>query len=386
MSARRRGGRVASAVAIVLMASCGSSVHASNGVAAANAALQGAITNLLATAGGPPGAIVVVQRGGQTMVHAAGVAQLGEAGQPAANEHVRVASVSKAFSGATALALVARRQMSLRDTVGKWRPDLPNAWSAVTLSQLLDHTSGIPDFSRSKVFQQAVGSSLGLAPPPTHLLSFVAEQPLEFKPGSRYEYSNSDNVIIALMIEAATGQTYEQALEQRVLQPLGLSETTLPAGVVMPAPYIHGYQPDPPEPPQDVSELVAAGWAFASGGIVSTPAEADRFVRAYAIGLTTDRATHAAQFKFVQGAPSEPPGPGANSAGLGIFRYRTQCGTVYGHTGNTLGYTQFVAASGDGTRSVSVSVNAQITPKTEPDAFSSLARVFTAAVCDALAG
>ncbi|MGI9021646.1 MAG: serine hydrolase [Acidimicrobiales bacterium] len=156
----------------------------------------------------------------------------------------------------------------------------------------------------------------------------------------------------------------------------------VPRGPEMPAPYVHGYAVDPLE---DVSELVAAGWSWASGGVVSTPRDADRFVRGYVTGATTDPATKAEQFEFVRRGHSEPPGPGENAAGLGIFRYRSSCGTVYGHTGNTPGYTQFVAASADGTRSTTVSVNAQITPTTDPARFGLLRRIFGLAVCAAMA-
>ena len=93
---------------------------------------------------------------------------------------------------------------------------------------------------------------------------------------------------------------------------------------------------------------------------------------------------HRAQFTFRPG-DSDPPGPGRNSVGLGIFRYPTRCGTVYGHTGNTSGYTQFAAATRDGSRSVVVSVNSQITPATNPDRFPELRRIYTLAVCAAFA-
>jgi D-alanyl-D-alanine carboxypeptidase len=133
-----------------------------------------------------------------------------------------------------------------------------------------------------------------------------------------------------------------------------------------------------------VSELFAAGWTWASGGIVATPMDANRFIRAYASGATTDERTRAEQFDFVEGH-SEPPGPGRNAAGLAIFRYETRCGTVYGHTGNTSGYTQFVAATGDGSRSATVSINAQITPARDEARFRQLRRIFGLAVCAALA-
>jgi len=130
-----------------------------------------------------------------------------------------------------------------------------------------------------------------------------------------------------------------------------------------------------------VSEVFAAGYAWASGGIVSTPFEQNRFIRAYVGRELFDRETQAQQFDFIPGGSSEPPGPGRNAAGLAIFRYRTRCGTVFGHTGNTAGYTQFFAASRNGRRSVVVAVNRQTTPTTEPEVFRELRRVYTLAVC-----
>ena len=124
--------------------------------------------------------------------------------------------------------------------------------------------------------------------------------------------------------------------------------------------------------------------AHASGGIISTPLEQNRFIRGY-VGRTLFGAdTQAEQFDFIAGG-SEPTGPGRNAAGLAIFRYATRCGTMFGHTGNTPGYTQFFAASRNGRRSVVVSINGQTTPTVQPDVFVELRRVFTLAVCAASA-
>jgi D-alanyl-D-alanine carboxypeptidase len=104
-------------------------------------------------------------------------------------------------------------------------------------------------------------------------------------------------------------------------------------------------------------------------------------------GKLFDERTQAKQRWVVEGGSSEPPGPGKNSAGLALFRYQTRCGTVWGHTGNTLGYTQFMAASSTGRRSATVSINSQLTPTVgDPDAFKALRRAEGLAVCAALAG
>jgi D-alanyl-D-alanine carboxypeptidase len=318
-------------------------------------------------------------------VHRFGVANV-KSGRPMRiDDHMRIASAAKAFSGAVALSLVSKGELSLDDTIGERLPELPEDWHEVTLRQLLNHTSGIPDFSLDPAFQKALLASLTQAPPPEELLSFVKNEPLSFEPGSEYRYSNSDNIVVALMVEEATANTYEQQLRKQVYKPLGLKNTSLPAGAQLPEPFIHGYDTSE-QPPEDVSELVAAGWAWASGGIVSTPADLNTFIRAYVGGRLFGSKTRAQQRRVIEGGSSEPPGPGENSAGLALFRYETKCGTVWGHTGNTPGYTQFMAASGNGRRSVTVSVNSQLTPEVgEPAVFEALRRAEELAVCAALA-
>ncbi|MGH3456221.1 MAG: hypothetical protein ACRDP2_17555, partial [Nocardioidaceae bacterium] len=76
--------------------------------------------------------------------------------------------------------------------------------------------------------------------------------------------------------------------------------------------------------------------------------------------------------------------PGLNKAGMALFRYKTRCGTMYGHTGNTLGYTQFAAATLDGRRSVTVSITRRLVPKDDPVTFRQLRQMQVLAVCAAL--
>jgi D-alanyl-D-alanine carboxypeptidase len=149
---------------------------------------------------------------------------------------------------------------------------------------------------------------------------------------------------------------------------------------------MHGYTLDPPNRPTDATTFASAALSWASGGIVSTPADLNRFVRGYVGARLFSRKLRSRQLRFVRGS-SGPPGPGDNFAGLAIYRYRTRCGSVYGHTGNTDGWTQFIASTPDGKRSVVVSVNGQITEKSkEPmlDAWRRLRQIEQDAVCKAL--
>ena len=353
--------------------------------ARADRALDRALERVVDVPGGPAGVISLVRRGGRTFVHRAGVADL-DADRPwRPFDHMRLASTSKAFSGAVALTLARRGRLDLDDTIGERLPALPAAWRAVTLGQALQHTSGLPDYTTSAGYQADLGADLLRRFTPRQLISYVAGDPLRFSPGSAYRYSNTDNVVVALMAEAVTGRSYERLLRSRVYAPLGLSETSLPQGARIPRPFAHGYFLEAGQPPEDVSEAIGMSGVWASGGMVSTPTELGRFMRGYVGGSLFGPSLQRRQRRWVPGG-SEPIGPGSNSAGLGLFRYRVGCGTVYGHTGNFPGYTQFAAASSDGRRSATVSANVQLNQEQPVQApFRALRRVFVRAVCSALA-
>jgi D-alanyl-D-alanine carboxypeptidase len=372
-------------VAVVLvLAGATQAVAAPVRPAREDVALDQALQRLVALPGGPPGVISVVQRDGDLQVHAAGVSQVGRPGLPRPTDAMHVASTAKAFNGAVALSLVDRGLLRLDDTIGQRRPDLPRAWYPATLRQLLNHTSGVPDFVDNPAAQAAIGASLDKAPPPRRLLDFVANVPLKNR--GAYHYSNSDNIIVGLMAEAVTRRPYDLLLASQAYRPLGLRNTSLPAGP-LPRPFLHGYEIENGDAPVDVSELVAGGWSWASGGIVSTPLDLNRFIRGYVGGALFGPRVATEQARFIAGS-SEPPGPGRNAAGLALFRYDTRCGTVYGHTGNTAGYTQFMAATRDGRRSVTLSINVQRTQKsTGEDAvvFAALRAAEEDAVCAAVA-
>ncbi|MFF4504532.1 serine hydrolase domain-containing protein [Streptomyces sp. NPDC001401] len=345
--------------------------------------LQQQAEQLVRTPGGPPGVIAVLRRDGTTRVVRAGVADLATGRLPSPHDHMRIASTAKAFSGAVALSLVDRHALRLNETLGERLPRLPRAWHRVTLRQLLNHTSGLPDFSAAAEFRSI------LAADPHHhfdsrrLLDFVADQPLNFRPGTQYRYSNSDNIAVALMAEAATRSPYELLLRVLVYRPLDLHNTTLPQGYLIPEPYLHGYDTTV-SPPEDVSEILGASGSWASGGIISTPADMTRFIRGYAGGALYGRGVVHEQRRWIAGA-SEPAGPGRNMAGLAVFRYATRCGVVLGHTGNFPGYTQLIAATPDGRRSLTFSVTTQINESQKPELLSRLRAVQENFVCALLA-
>src|ERR671915_494958 len=148
------------------------------GAKGADATLDRALKELVAMEGGPPGAIAIVQRGNHREVHSFGVRNI-KSGLPLrADDHMRQASTSKAYSGAVALSLVSKGALSLNDTIGERLPDLPMSWHKITLRQLLQHTSGLPNFSTDQGFLAALEANPKNPPPPKELLSYVEKDPL----------------------------------------------------------------------------------------------------------------------------------------------------------------------------------------------------------------
>jgi D-alanyl-D-alanine carboxypeptidase len=250
----------------------------------------------------------------------------------------------------------------------------------VTIRQLLNHTSGVPEYTSSDGLAEHLGTNPGGAVSPTTILGWVRGKGLSFTPGSSYTYSTSDNSILGLIAEAVTRERYDELLASILFRRAGLAETRLATTLPLPRPFIHGYDVTPGQQPKDVTTLVSPTIGWASGAIVSTPLEVARFVRAYLRGRFFGAAQKRAQRRFVPGE-SAPAGPGRNSAGLALFR----CGTVFGHTGSFYGFAQWAAASADGKRSVTTTLNIA-PPSPGSPLLARLRRVQTAAVCTLLRG
>ncbi|HEY6731010.1 MAG TPA: serine hydrolase domain-containing protein [Solirubrobacterales bacterium] len=325
---------------------------------APNSKLQKALTAIVESPAGPPGISVLIDRGKHTEFLQAGVADVSNRRPPTPFEAFRIASVSKGFNAYLAAKLIGNGALSLDTTLREKIPGVLPAAEGVKLRELLQHTSGLADYIRSPTFVEQLLADPARYFSPLQLTEFVRDEPLEFAPGSQYHYSDTDNIAAGLIEEEASGLSYEQLLQRRIFGPLKMRNSSLPNTIKMPRPFLHGYEVEPGEKPEDVSELINPAGAWASGGIVSTPLDMARFARRY---VPTVLATATVEGPFRLGS-SSPPGPGKNFAGLGLFRYRTGCGTVYGHTGSFPGYRILVAASANGRRSIVFVANSQIVP------------------------
>lgn len=354
------------------------------GASAGGGRLDAALDRIIDDPQGPPGLSVLIQRGSEIDFRRRGVADRKTGAKPKIDSPMRIASMAKAFNGALALSLVSERRIGLDDTVGQWLPGIWPKADAVTVREMLGHTAGLPDYIRQPAFIEDLTSDPGQYMTPFELIDYVNDLDVGLAPGESYEYSDSDNIMVGLLVEAATGRPYNKLMQNEIYEPVGIRNTSLPDTLAMPKGYMHGYDRNDQGRFEDVSKFINPALAWASGGIVSTPADVNDFFRAYVGGDLFSSKVARSQNRYVRGR-SSPPGPGRNDATLGLFRYRTRCGTVYGHTGSYPGYRLFAASSANGKRSVVFSVNSQIVPGEGSPRVSGLIRRAQAdAVCLAL--
>ena len=227
---------------------------------------------------------------------------------------MRIASVAKAFSGAVALRLVARGKLELGDRIGALLPGLPRRVVGGDGSrQLLNHTSGLPDYTQSDGFRQQFEDDPQGYVSPAKIIGWVAGDPLELRrPAATYRYSNTDNIVVGLMAERVTGRSYGRLLREIVFEPLGLTRTSFPRDPPLPDPFIHGYVVEP--------RGAAAGREHLPQPVGRVGLRRDRVDAARArhvhprlprrAGSSPPRLQRK-QLRFVAGGESSPPGPGS---------------------------------------------------------------------------
>ena len=308
-------------------------------------------------AGGAPGAILFVRDGNQTSRYAGGFADVARKRPMRARDHFKIASLTKSYTATVVLQLVAEGKLHLTDNVERWLPGLVPNGRKITIRQLLNHTSGIPDYeSDPRFLEPYLSGNFAHYWPPRKLVTLaVSHKPL-FAPGkTRYStYANTNYVIAGLIVEAVTGHTIGSELNRRIFRPLHLRDTSYPTKPGLPGPYAHGYMVVGRPPEVDVSGL-SPSLSPASGAIVSTADDVADFYRALFAGrLLRADLLKAMKTTIPEGNKVDIPG---QRYGLGLERFPTSCSNAWGHNGVIPGYVTFVFSSDNGTRQALLMVN-----------------------------
>lgn len=133
----------------------------------------------------------------------------------------RIASISKQFTAAAVLLLHEDKKLALTDPVGRHVKDLPESWRSATIHQLLTHTSGIRSYTATPEVKRL--NRMGATP--RELLNLVAAEPLAYPHGARFAYNNTGYVLLGLVIESASGKKYEDFVQARLFDPLGMKNS-----------------------------------------------------------------------------------------------------------------------------------------------------------------
>jgi D-alanyl-D-alanine carboxypeptidase len=342
--------------------------------------LQGLLDGLVAA--GAPGAAAWVQDDHGNFQAASGLADL-DSGRPMRPElHFRAGSLAKSFVAAVVLRLVAEGRLALSDTLERRLPGSLPYGGQVSIRQLLNHTSGVPQ-NTATVEQTLYASPQGRlhAWSPQELIALVADRPPDFPPGTAWSYSNTGYILLGLIVEAATGNPLDQELDRRVFGPLGLRGTWLPTHAPgLPSPASRGYSlPRSPSgevldgPLLDVT-VQNPSWAWAAGGLVSTLEDLAGFFRALLGGRLLPPGLLAEMRTTVAVPPGSIPLPFYDRYGLGLLEVETPAGRLVGQLGGIPGFLSLVLSMPDGRRQLGVMINLLIAPQPVYEAFMQVVR------------
>jgi D-alanyl-D-alanine carboxypeptidase len=254
-----------------------------------------------------------------------------------ADAQFRVASITKLFVATVVLQLVEEGQLGLDDPVAAYIPDFRHA-RGVTIQQLLNHTSGIPDFTRTELFHEGLLQHRDRVWSTGELLALVADVRRDFAPGTDYLYCNTGYVLLGRVIDTVTGSTWAAEIQRRILNPAGLRHTYVAGAEPVPGGVLPGYADADMD--GDVENVDAGGpWPSLestegpAGAIVSTAEDLAVFADALFRGRLLRPDT------LQQMVADGPHHPRNANYGLGVEISRPDYRlTVWGHGGFTLGF------------------------------------------------
>ncbi|WP_438486729.1 serine hydrolase domain-containing protein [Streptomyces sp. S186] len=308
-------------------------------------AVQQAADQLVAL--GAAGVQFRVARGDISFVVTSGVAELGTDRPVPADGRFRISCITKPFVAVAVLQLVAEGRIDLDRTVESYLPGLLPHGEKITIRQLMQHTSGLYNYMDS--FQKPGDRFLRDRYKhfePEDLVAIAAAKPLEFEPGSKFAYCNTNYFVIGLLIKKVTGRSYRDEITERILEPLGLTDTFLPGDDPnIPGPHAHGYMQIGGES-VDVT-LMNPSEAGCAGEIISTTADLDRFFTALFSGKLLNEPEFTEMTTVVPEDMIEdlPMGIGY---GLGIMKLGNDKDLdLWGHGSGIPGYSTFAATTRD---------------------------------------
>ncbi|MGW1773091.1 serine hydrolase domain-containing protein [Streptomyces sp. NPDC002104] len=240
---------------------------------------------------------------------------------------VRIGSETKTFTVTALLQLVDQGKLALDDPIGRYISGVPNG-DRITLRELAGMRSGLYNYSEDPGFAKELNGTSTFTP--QQLLDISFKHPVNFQPGAKFEYSNTNLILLGLLVEKITGRPLQEVIAQDVVKPAGLSgRTVLATGTTFPEPHANGYTNDLPGGTIVDATDFDPSWAWAAGAMASDLQDLRSWAKTLATGTLLTPATQAERLK------TQPIGiiPG-DGYGLGIFNVQGWLG----HNGSLPGY------------------------------------------------
>ena len=304
--------------------------------------------------GGFPAALTAVRdKDGNTIGAAAGVGNLETGEAPPLDGEVRIGSNTKTFVAVVILQLVQEGKISLDEPIETYLPGLLRGegidGTKITVRQLLQHTSGLPDhvetlFPANDTRQTGIFQLRDNYYSPRDLLDIALNKPAVFEPGSQFKYTNTNYIVLSLLVEKVTHRPLAEQITKRITEPLGLTHTYYPGPGEedIRGQHPQGYHVNSQGELEDVTRLDPS-WGGGAGAMISTPSELGTFLQATLNGTLLNQDSITEMKKTVDtGRPNR-------GYGLGIFSMPLSCGTAWGHTGGIHGYMTQNMVGPDGT-------------------------------------
>ncbi|MFI1153320.1 serine hydrolase domain-containing protein [Streptomyces sp. NPDC020817] len=324
------------AVAVLLAALCagtGSASVRTDFDPATVRKLDAAITEVMKQTGMPGLNIGLWMPGRGVYEKSFGIADRQTGAPMKAGLHSRIGSVTKTFTVTGLLQLVDRGEVGLDDPISRYVSGVPGG-NSITLRQLADMRSGLFDYTTDKKWLDGLRADPHRTYTPRQLVDVAFGHPPNFKPGAKWEYSNTNTVLLGMLVEKASGQSLADYLREHVFAPLKLNATSLPGDSAMPDPHAHGYTDFTPKGTVADATNWNPSWAWAAGAVISDLDDLHAWAPALADGRLLTPKTQAERLRTLPIGAA----PGA-SYGLGILDFNGWLG----HNGELPGYETIAA-------------------------------------------
>ena len=308
-----------------------------------------------------PGAMVLLRTPQREFIVSYGTTQLGAATAPRADTHFRIASNTKTMTSAVILLLAQEGKIALGNSISKYVAGIPSG-DAITIAELLSMRSGLYNYTNASELAASLDHDPARAWTPAELLAIALRHPPTFPPGQAYEYSNTNYLLLGMIVEKVETKALADVFAARLFGPLGMRETSLPASSsnTLPEPYSHGYLygsssyalTDAPYPANLQAQAKAGtlkpnddtdqnpSYALAAGGAISTARELAVWIRALVGGEVLSSSS---QRQWLESpAPEDPNKPDGQKYGYGIAQISFGPNRLYFHGGEMPGYNSFM--------------------------------------------